>query len=82
MMNNANGMGTGGWLIILLVVVVVVAVIIAVVYLVRWLGAGGTGGATSQSGTHESPQDVLKRRYAAGEIGREDYEQKLRDLNS
>ena len=28
----------------------------------------------------ESPQDILKRRYAAGEIEREEYLQKLGDL--
>ena len=28
----------------------------------------------------ETPQDILKRRYAAGEIEREEYLQKLGDL--
>ncbi|WP_416347358.1 SHOCT domain-containing protein [Denitromonas sp.] len=27
-------------------------------------------------------QDVLKKRYAAGEIGRDEYEQKMRDLRT
>ena len=30
----------------------------------------------------ETPQDILKRRYAAGEIEREEYLQKLGDLQS
>lgn len=84
MMNNWGGMGSGGWIIALLVLVVVVAVIVAIVYLVRGMGSGGagTGSTPPQSSPHESPQDVLKRRYAAGEIDRAEYEQKLRDLSS
>jgi putative membrane protein len=84
MMNNWGGMGSGGWIIALLVLVVVVAVIIAIVYLVRGMGSGGTGTASAPSpaSPRESPQDVLKRRYAAGEIDRAEYEQKLRDLSS
>ena len=77
-------MGSGGWIIALLVLVVVVAVIVAIVYLVRGMGSGGagSGSAPPQSSPRETPQDVLKRRYAAGEIDRAEYEQKLRDLSS
>jgi putative membrane protein len=82
MMNNWGGMGAGGWLIILLVIVVAAAVVVAIVFLVRGLGTGGTAAAPPQTGVGESPQEVLKRRYAAGEIDREEYEQKLRDLSS
>jgi putative membrane protein len=82
MMNNWGGMGGGGWLIVLLVIVVVVAVIVAIVFLVRGLGSGPTATPPSQTGAQESPKNVLKRRYAAGEIDREEYEQKLRDLSS
>jgi len=32
------------------------------------------------SGTTESPEDLLKRRYARGEIGKEEYEKRLQDL--
>lgn len=84
MMDNWGGMGSGGWIITLLVLVGVVAVIVAVVYLIRGLGTGGasTGSAPPQTSSRESPQDLLKRRYAAGEIDRGEYEQKLRDLRS
>lgn len=82
MMNGWGGMGGSSWLVVLLLIVAAVAVIVAVVFLVRGPGGGGTGAGTSEAGAHESPQDVLKRRYAAGEIDREEYDQKLRDLRS
>jgi putative membrane protein len=81
MMNGWGGMGGGGWLVVLLLIVVA-ALIVGVVFLVRGLGGGVTDGGMPQAGARESPQDVLKRRYAAGEIEREEYEQKLRDLTS
>ncbi len=52
-------------------------------------GAAGTGQTLQQQPTAapqypvpaaESPQDILKRRYANGEIEREEYLQKLQDL--
>jgi putative membrane protein len=88
MMWNGNGhWGSGGdWLTLALIVVVVIAVIVAIVFLVRSLtrSAGGTSSASAappaSTGIPESPQDILKRRYAAGEIDREEYLQALGDL--
>jgi len=83
MMNGWGFGGTGAWLMVLLSIVVVLAVIAGVVLLVRGLGGSGTtGGSTLQAGLRESPQDILKRRYAAGEIDREEYEKALHDLRS
>jgi putative membrane protein len=53
------------------------ALIVCVVLLVRWL-AGTTAGPAGRTG--ESALDVLKRRYAAGEITREEYEQMRQTL--
>ncbi len=64
------GMGLGG----LAMLAFWGALIVGVVVLVRALG-GGRGRRW-----HVSPIDVLKQRYAAGEITREQYEQIRQDL--
>jgi putative membrane protein len=81
-----HGAGWEGWVVLLFMIVFVVAVIVAIVFLVRYLGQS-SGSAASAAGASptplnapESPKDVLKRRYAAGEIEREEYLQKLGDL--
>jgi len=43
----------------------------------KWLAAGSSG-ATSQP----TPLDTLKERYAKGEIGKDEFEQKKRDLGN
>ena len=86
MMWNGNGhWGSGDWATLALIVIAAIAVIVAIVFLVRYLSR--TGGAAStevippaSARGPESPQDILKRRYAAGEIDRDEYLQKLGDL--
>ena len=86
MMWDGNGnWGSSDWATLALIVIAVIAVIVAIVFLVRYLS--GTGGASSTAAVppasasgQESPEDILKRRYAAGEIGRDEYLQKLGDL--
>ena len=80
---GGGGWGAGEWLMLVLGVVFVVAVIIGIVYLLRGLAGGGTAvGTQGVPGRPDSPEDILKRRYAAGEIDKEDYESRLRDLRS
>jgi putative membrane protein len=38
--------------------------------------------SSSEVMRNESPMDILKRRYASGEIDREEFEQKKQDLSS
>ncbi len=97
MMYDWYGRGAGweGWLMFLFMIVFVMAIVIAIVYFVRYFGqprvttvqappqqtvtaASAAPGAPAA----ESPQDILKRRYAAGEIERGEYLQKLADLSS
>ncbi|HXF65205.1 MAG TPA: SHOCT domain-containing protein [Burkholderiales bacterium] len=69
------GMGLG----MISMVLFWVLVVLGIVILVRWIAAG----------THSASQpaartalDILKERYARGEIGREEFEQKKRDIES
>ena len=67
------GMLGGGMLIIGLIfwILVLVGLVLLIKYL--WQGAGIRGG-------HESALEVLKKRYAMGEISKEEFEEKKKDL--
>lgn len=54
-----------------------VAGIVVLVLLVR-LVAGAGGGLSPRS--DETPEQILKRRYAKGEIKRDEYQRRLEDL--
>lgn len=76
MMNNGNGawMMSGMWLIPGLFWILIIA---GVVLLVRWLSERHGQGKTSLA---ESSLDILRRRYAKGEIDREAFQQMKQDL--
>jgi putative membrane protein len=67
------GMGFGGIFMILFWVLV----LLGVVALAKWLFSGAAGG-----GSGRRPLDILKERYARGDITREQYEQMRRDLEA
>jgi putative membrane protein len=76
-----------GWVffvMILFMIVLVAAVVVAVVFALRGMTMGGQAGQSPPRSAPEgpSPKDILKRRYAAGEIDREEFLQRLRDLDS
>ena len=66
-------MGSMGWWMVLWWV----AGILVLVLLVR-LVAGSTGGFSRRD--DETPEQILKRRYAKGEIDSEEYQHRLADL--
>lgn len=89
-----HGSDVGGWLMFFGMILVTIAIVFVVVYLVR-LSAGttathGSGAAPtygappqvlpSAPAPAESPRDIVKRRYAAGEIDRDTYVRMLDDL--
>jgi putative membrane protein len=74
----------GGWygmifgplfMILVLAVVIVVAVL-----LVRWLGGPWHGTASHQLPPGRAPLDILKERFARGEIDKEEFEERRRVL--
>lgn len=54
--------------------------ILLIVAIVIFLKSKGDSGALSGQRQKKSVLDILKERYARGEIGREEFEQKKRDL--
>jgi putative membrane protein len=74
---NGHGWGMGfGWIFMVLFWVLV---IVGTVFLVRWIVSYGQKGQGMQSS--ETPLDILKKRYAKGEISREQYEQMKKDIS-
>jgi putative membrane protein len=66
------------WLILFLAVLVGVAVLI-----VRWISGAGAGGASADSGgpaASSKPLDILRERFARGEIDKEEFEERKRVL--
>lgn len=57
---------------------------LAIAGLVLWglARSAGSGGGSAGSGSPESAEDALRRRYAAGEISREEFEERLKVLRS
>lgn len=47
---------------------------------VPWQGWGPSDGPRARMGTGETPRQILDRRYASGELTKEQYEQMKRDL--
>jgi len=76
-------MWSGGWYgwffgPIMMIVFIAVAVVV-VVLLVRWLGGQAHGGAL-HSPPGKTPLDILKERFAKGEIDKEEFEERRRVL--
>lgn len=77
-MNGSYGggwMGMGGPFMLIFWVLLIVGAVL----LVRWLLAHANG---PDRGQRRTALDILQERYARGEIGREEYEQKRRDLDT
>ena len=66
----------------LIMILVLAAVIAAVVLLVRWAGGQWPNTATHHPPPDRTPLDILKERYARGEIDREEYMRRRADLQN
>lgn len=75
---DSGGAGIAGFIFMMVFMAVVVA---AIVFLVVWLvrGASGPGHAAGPPPA-EAPLEILKKRYAKGEIDKAEFEEKKRGL--
>ena len=69
-----NGMGLG----MLFGMVFWIILVVGIVFLVVWVVQKAIG--TGPAGPNESALDLLKKRYAKGEITKEEFEEKKRDI--
>ena len=69
----------GGWFGGIIMVAFWIAVIVGIIFLIRWLvqstGAGGHGARSE-----DSALEILKKRYARGEIDKKEFEARKKDL--
>jgi putative membrane protein len=76
MMEWGYGMG---WIGMIIMAVFWIAVIVGIIFLIRWLVLSAR--AEGQKAHHEdSAIEILRKRYARGEINKEEFEEKKKDL--
>ncbi|OGW57297.1 MAG: hypothetical protein A2Z09_01120 [Nitrospirae bacterium RBG_16_43_8] len=67
------GMGAGfGWL---LMVIFWILIVLGAVYLIKFIV-----GRAKRMEREDSPLDILKKKYAKGEISKEEFEEKKKDI--
>ena len=64
------GMGLGMWVFWILLIVIVVALV----------KVAGSGSGSPPAGSDKSPMEILKARYARGEIDEEEFNRRRREL--
>jgi len=81
MMDWGPGWGMG-WFGIVFMVVFWALILLGIAALVKWIVSGGGGQASQGPRAEDSALEILKKRYARGEIDRQEFEEKKRDLLS
>jgi putative membrane protein len=84
-MMDGTGFGFGYGLIgLLFSVAIIVGVVLLGVWVVRQFSSNGQNSSTpgqSDDRAQPSPQEIVEKRYAQGELTREQYQEMLSDLN-
>lgn len=78
MMYGGWGGGIFGWLMMLLFVIVVIALLVIAV---RWMSGTGHRQTPPGHAAGKTPMDILKERFARGEIDKAEFEEKKRTLS-
>jgi putative membrane protein len=67
-----------GWLMAIFNIVFWVVLIVAIVYFIKWLSASSKQKGNEKRG--DSALEILRERYAKGEIGKDEFEEKKKAL--
>jgi putative membrane protein len=75
--NGMMGDGMGGWMLLNLVVsfLLILGIVLLVAWAVQWAWKNGF------SRTEDSALEILKKRYARGEMSKAEFEEKKRDIS-
>lgn len=73
--------GDGPWMFVgpLMMIVFLAAIVAMIVLMVRWIGGPGHG-TGQHPATGKTPLDILKERFAHGEIDKDEYQERRRTL--
>ena len=76
------GGGWYGWIFgPIMMILFIAAAVIVVVLIVRWLGGPGHGLSSPPAGPpSKTPSDILKERFARGEIDKDEFEERRKIL--
>ncbi|MEK9156210.1 MAG: SHOCT domain-containing protein [Patescibacteria group bacterium] len=77
--NMMNGFWGYNWFGVVMMILFWILIIAGIIWLVRYLG-GSSNVVGINTGREKSPMDILKERYAKGEINKEEFEEKKKDL--
>ncbi|PKN61718.1 MAG: electron transporter RnfE [Deltaproteobacteria bacterium HGW-Deltaproteobacteria-15] len=70
-----------GWFGGIFMLIFWILVIIGLVFLIKWLVQNTRAGSSSPRSESSRALDILKERYARGEIDKQEFEEKKRDLS-
>ncbi len=73
-------MGSMGWVGALMMLVFWILLIVGLILLIKWLLIKTRSESAPKASSNSSALEILKERYARGEIDKEEFEEKKKDL--